>query len=102
MEISDKSEALKSFLGVSTLPGSTRSNRRLETAQPQAVLGGDQVSLSEAGAKAYDSAGHDGIRMEKVASVQQALLAGKYKVSAAKVADAVIESMLSDVSRLQS
>jgi anti-sigma28 factor (negative regulator of flagellin synthesis) len=102
MEISEKSEALKSFLGVSTLPASTRPNRRLETAQPHAAFTGDQVSLSAAGSKIHDSAGQGGMRMERVTAVQEALAAGTYGVSPLKVADKVIESMVSDASRPQS
>ena len=94
MEIRDKADALKAFLGVSTLPSSTRSSRRSENEQAPVALSGDQVTLSMAGSRVLDSTPQEGMRLDKVSAVQQALAAGTYSVAASKVADKVIESMV--------
>ena len=95
MEIRNNAEALKAFLGVSDVPGSAQTNRRADGGRAQVALSGDQVSLSEIGAKVLNSASQENVRLDKVSAVQEAIATGTYRVPAARVADTVIEAMLS-------
>jgi len=95
MEIRNNAEALKSFLGVSSSAAAkSLAIKRAEAEELQAIFAGDQATLSQVGTAVSGAAGLDGVRLYKVAAVQQALAAGTYNVSAAKVADKVIDSML--------
>jgi len=95
MEIRNNAEALKSFLGVSSSAAAkSLAIKRAEAEELQAIFAGDQPTLSQVGTAVSGAAGLDGVRLDKVAAVQQALAAGTYNVSAAKVADKVIDSML--------
>src|SRR3569833_2563920 len=95
MEIRNNAEALKSFLGVSSSAAAkSLAIKRAEAEELQAIFAGDQATLSQVGTAVSGAAGLDGVRLDKVAAVQQALAAGTYNVSAAKVADKVIDSML--------
>jgi flagellar biosynthesis anti-sigma factor FlgM len=93
MEIRNNAEALKAFLGVSTLSGNGQAARRTEMERSQAAFAGDEATLSEVGTEFSGAAGQQGVRMEKVVAVQQALAAGTYSVPASKVADKVIDAM---------
>ena len=95
MEIRNNAEALKSFLGVSSSAAAkSLAIKRAEAEELQAIFAGDQATLSQVGTAVSGAAGLDSVRLDKVAAVQQALAAGTYNVSAAKVADKVIDSML--------
>ena len=95
MEIRNNAEALKSFLGVSSSAGAkSPAIKRAEAEELRAIFAGDQATLSQVGTAVSGAAGLDGVRLDKVAAVQQALATGTYNVSAAKVADKVIDSML--------
>lgn len=94
MEIRNNAEALKAFLGVSTLSGHGQTTRRPEMERAQAAFGGDEATLSQAGTEFAGAAAREGVRMDKVVAVQQALAAGTYSVPATKVADKVIDAML--------
>lgn len=96
MEIRNNAEALKAFLGVSTSQ-SVRSPavRGSEAEEGQAAFKGDEARLSGLGAAMQSAASHDGVRLEKVAAVQQAIAAGTYKVASVEVADKMIDAMLS-------
>jgi negative regulator of flagellin synthesis FlgM len=50
--------------------------------------------LSSAGSEVSQAAGEDGVRMEKVASIQTAIAAGTYGVPASAVARKVVDAML--------
>ena len=98
MEIRNNAEALKSFLGVSSSAGAKSPViKRAEAEELQAIFAGDQATLSQVGTAVSGAAGLDGVRLDKVAAVQQALAAGTYNVSAEKVADKVIDSMLATI-----
>jgi len=95
MEIRNNAEALKAFLGVSSsqsMKGAAIRNPEAE--DPRGVFGGDQATLSDVGAAIQSGAGQDGVRMERVAAVQQALAAGTYSVASSRVADKMIDAML--------
>ena len=76
LEIRNNAEALKAFLGVSDLPGSAQTNRRADGGRAQVALSGDQVSLSEIGAKVLNSASQENVRLDKVSAVQEAIATG--------------------------
>jgi flagellar biosynthesis anti-sigma factor FlgM len=94
MEIRNNAEALKAFLGVSTLSGNGQTARRPEMERAQTAFGGDEATLSQVGTEFAGAAGQEGVRMDKVVAVQQALAAGTYSIPASKVADKLIDAML--------
>ncbi|WP_348261384.1 flagellar biosynthesis anti-sigma factor FlgM [Telmatobacter sp. DSM 110680] len=95
MEIRNNAEALKAFLGVSS-PASAQAQqvRSNESNTVQAGFAGDQATLSQAGTEVSQSAALEGVRADRVMTIQQALAAGTYNVPASAVADKVIDSML--------
>ena len=93
MDIRNSLDGLKSLFGVeSATPAAARpaQGRRVETG----VLGSDHATLSNAGSEGSQAAREDGIRADKVASVQAALAAGTYSVPASAVAAKVVDAML--------
>jgi flagellar biosynthesis anti-sigma factor FlgM len=93
MDIRNSLDGLKSLLGVeSTAPAATRQTRDLRA--DESALGSDRATLSSAGSEVSQASREDGVRMEKVASVQAALSAGTYDVPAAAVATKVVDAML--------
>ena len=95
MEIRNNAEALKAFLGVSS-SASTKSSttRGTEAEGLTPAFTGDMATLSEVGTAMQGALGHEGVRLDKVVAVQNALAAGTYCVSASKVADKLIDAML--------
>jgi negative regulator of flagellin synthesis FlgM len=95
MDIRSSLEGLKSILGT-TQSDSVASSARSEsaTSSSQSALTSDQATLSNAGSAVLDSSADSGIRMDKVTSIQAALSAGTYNVSAAAVATKLVDSML--------
>ena len=95
MEIRNNAEALKAFLGVSSSqPAKSPAVHGSEAEELRAAFKGDEARLSGLGAAMQSAAGHDAVRIDKVAAVQRALAAGTYNVAATEVADKMIEAML--------
>lgn len=95
MEIRNNTEALKAFLGVSSLaPTQAPQIRSSDSSAAQAAFDGDQATLSNAGTEVSQSAAQVGVRSDKVAAIQQARAAGTYNVPASVVAGKVIDAML--------
>lgn len=94
MDISSSLEGLRSLLGVnSTAPAATPA--RSSTPATDAIGPySDQATLSSAGSQVSEAASGDGVRMDKVASIQAALASGAYNVPASAVAGKLIDSML--------
>ena len=92
MEIRNSLEGLNSLLGINSSPPAAAEAR----SQPAGTgaLTGDQATLSSAASEMAHSAAGDGVRMDKVASIQAALEAGTYSVPASEVASKVVDSML--------
>ena len=61
---------------------------------PSEVLADDKAQLSAVATQVAQSAAVSDVRLDKVASIQSALQAGTYDVSAADVAKKIITSML--------
>ena len=94
MDIRNSLEGLKSLLGTApTAPASVQQTKSGATAG-SSVLGSDSATLSSAGREVSLTAAESGVRMDKVASIQAALEAGTYNVSASDVASKVVDSML--------
>jgi negative regulator of flagellin synthesis FlgM len=93
MEINNSLDSLKSLLGVSP-SASASTEPRSGGIVGGTGLGSDRATLSSAASEAAQSAGDDGVRMDKVASVQAALAAGNYSVPASAVASKLVDSML--------
>jgi len=95
MEIRNNADALKAFLGVSSSESlQSRAPRDAAADKGRPLLTGDEATLSGVGAAMQSAAEEDGVRFDKVAAVQKALAAGTYSVPPSKVADKVIESLL--------
>ena len=93
MDIRNSLDGLKSLLGVSQPVQSTPSARGSAPASSSA-LGSDRATLSNAASEVLQSAGEDGVRMDKVAGIQAALAAGSYNVPPAAVASKMVDAML--------
>jgi negative regulator of flagellin synthesis FlgM len=99
MEIRNNVEGLRTLLGVpstNTAQGpkgtqGTTGNSGSSAAAQQ--LPGDHATLSSAGTQAAQSGEGTGVRLDKVAAVQQALAAGTYSVSPRAVAGKVVDAM---------
>ena len=93
MEINNSYDSLKSLLGVNTSTSAQPASKGSATTGGSA-LGSDSATLSSAASQMSQSAGDDGVRMDKVASIQSALAAGKYNVPASAVASKMVDAML--------
>ncbi len=94
MDIRSSLEGLKSLLGTpEATPVQTQQQKSGATAGGSA-LSSDQATFSSAGSEVSQTAGGTEVRMDKVASIQAALAAGTYNVSASDVASKVVDSML--------
>ena len=93
MEIRSSLEGLKSLLGVN---GSTPAGPQpgASVAAAGGAFSADSATLSSAASGVAQTAGEDGVRTEKVASIQAALASGTYSVPAPAVASRVVDSML--------
>jgi flagellar biosynthesis anti-sigma factor FlgM len=93
MDVRNNMEGLRSLLGVQsnpTAPSSPRGGAQTGASE----LSGDRATLSSAGSEASLGSADDGVRMDKVASVQAALVAGTYYVPASAVAAKMVDAML--------
>lgn len=93
MDIRNSLDGLKSLLGVdSTAPVTARPTRNVKTEDN--AIGSDRATLSSAGSEVSQASLEEGVRSEKVASIQAALAAGTYNIPAKAVATKVVEAML--------
>jgi len=93
MDIRNNLDGLKSLLGVdSTALAASRPTRNARS--EESAIGNDSATLSPAASEISQAAQEDGLRADKVSSVQAALAAGTYNVSASAVAAKVIDAML--------
>jgi negative regulator of flagellin synthesis FlgM len=94
MDIRSSLEGLKSLLGTPAPAPATTNQPKSGATAGGSALSSDQAIFSSAGSEVSQTAGAEGVRMDKVASIQAALAAGTYNVSAGAVASKVVDSML--------
>ena len=93
MEILSNLDSLKTLLGVgSTAPSAAGARGSAVTAGNG--IGSDHATLSSTASEMSQSVGEDGVRMQKVSSIQAALAAGTYNVPQSAVASKLVDSML--------
>lgn len=93
MDISNSLDGLKSLLGVNqTAPSVPRGMSAATTTG--SALDSDRATLSSAGSEVSQAVSQEGVRTEKVASIQAALAAGTYNVPASAVASKIADAML--------
>ncbi len=93
MDIRNSLESLRSILGPSSAT-TPAAGPRTSTTRGTSTLGADQATLSCAGSEVSLTANADGVRMDKVASIQAALAAGTYNVPTEAVASRMVDAML--------
>jgi negative regulator of flagellin synthesis FlgM len=94
MDIRSGLDGLKSLLGTPVAAPNATQQPKSSTVGGGSALGSDRATLSSAGNEVSLTAGDPAVRMDKVASIQAALAAGSYDVSASAVASKVVDSML--------
>jgi negative regulator of flagellin synthesis FlgM len=94
MDIRSSLEGLKSLLGTPAPAPATTTQPKSSSTAGGSALSSDLATFSSAGNEVSQTAGDTGVRMDKVASIQAALTAGSYNVSAGAVASKVVDSML--------
>jgi flagellar biosynthesis anti-sigma factor FlgM len=93
MVIRNSLEGLNSLFGTSST-ASVGAAINTGATSNTSVLNSDSATLSSAASQMSQSAAEDGVRLDKVSTVQSALLAGTYQVSSAEVASKVVDAML--------
>lgn len=94
MEIRNGLEGLKSLLGVNSAAAPPAAQGKSAAAAQGGAFSADSATLSSAASQVAQTAGDDGVRMDKVASIQTALAAGSYSVPASAVASSLVSAML--------
>lgn len=92
MDIRSSLDGLKSLLGVT--PPTTTAPQRNNATVASGGTGSDRATLSDAGSEVSLTAADSGVRTDKVASIQAALVAGSYDVPASAVASKMVDAML--------
>lgn len=94
MDVRNGLGGLKSLLGINPASPASAGAAHAATASASTALGSDRATFSNAGSEVSQTMAAEGIRMEKVASIQAALADGSYDVPASKVAPKVVDAML--------
>lgn len=93
MDIRTSLEGLRTLLGVNQGAPAT-SQSKASVAAPGSSFDSDRATLSSAANEVSQAASDEGVRGDKVASVQAALAAGTYNVPASAVASRMVDAML--------
>jgi negative regulator of flagellin synthesis FlgM len=94
MDIRSSLEGLKSLFGTPEAASATTAQHKSGSTAGGSALSSDHATFSSAGSEVSQTTGDVGVRMDKVASIQAALAAGTYNISASAVASKVVDSML--------
>ncbi len=94
MDIRSNMEGLRSLLGVGSTPAAAAQAGKSGAPPQTSGLGSDLATLSSAASEMAQGTADGGVRMEKVAQVQQALAMGAYQVPAQAVATSLVDAML--------
>ena len=95
MDIRNSLEGLRTLLGVNATSSGATQGKSAPASSSGSGSMTDRATLSSAASEISDASSGEGVRMEKVAAVRQALAAGTYSVPASAVASKVVEAMLS-------
>ena len=93
MDIRNSLDGLRSLLGANPTVSSAPQGKG-GTTSAGSGFDNDRATFSSAASEVSQGASADNVRADKVASVQAALAAGTYNVTASAVASKVIDSML--------
>ncbi len=94
MDIRSSMDGLRSLLGVNPAEPPAAQPKGPAAAN-SGGLGSDRATLSSAASEVLETAAQDGVRMDKVAAIQAALVTGTYDVPASAVASKLVDAMLS-------
>ena len=94
MDIRNSLDGLRSLLGVNPTP-QPAAQPKGSTATTGSGFDSDRATFSAAGNEVSQALSDEGVRSEKVASIQLALAAGTYAVPASAVASKLVDAMLS-------
>jgi negative regulator of flagellin synthesis FlgM len=94
MDIRSSLDGLKSLLGVPPATTEAAQAKSSNTASSASGLGSDSATLSSAGSEVSLTAADDGVRTDKVATIQAAMASGTYNVPATEVASKIVDAML--------
>lgn len=94
MDINTSLEGLRSLLGLAPAETSTTQKTRSASAAAASGANGDRAVVSAAGSEVSLAASEQGVRADKVASIQSVLASGAYNVPASAVASKVVDAML--------
>jgi negative regulator of flagellin synthesis FlgM len=95
MDIRTGLEGLRTLLGVNQAAPATQQGKA-SAAAPGSNFDSDRATLSSAASEVSQAASDEGVRADKVASVQAALAAGTYNIPASAVASKMVDAMLSN------
>jgi flagellar biosynthesis anti-sigma factor FlgM len=93
MDIRNSLDGLRSLLGANPTAPSMPQGKGSTSAAPSS-FDSDRATFSSAANEVSQTASGEGVRADKVAAVQAALVAGTYDVPASAVASRMIDSML--------
>lgn len=94
MNMSSSLDGLRSLLGISSTQPTATPHRNSASTAPSSAVSSDLATVSNAGSEVSQALSSDGVRLDKVASIQAALAAGTYSVPASAVASRVMDAML--------
>jgi anti-sigma28 factor (negative regulator of flagellin synthesis) len=94
MDIRSSLDGLKALLGVAPATPASTPHAHDRNAPEGSTLTTDSATLSSAGSEVAQTVREGGVRPDKVAWVQAALIAGTYEVPASAVAAKVVDAML--------
>jgi negative regulator of flagellin synthesis FlgM len=94
MDIRNSLDGLRSLLGVNPTPQPAAQSKG-STVTTGSGFDSDRATFSAAGNEVSQALSDEGVRTEKVASIQSALAAGTYDVPASAVASKLVDAMLS-------
>jgi len=93
MDIRSSMDGLRSLLSVSQPPASQAQQVRQGPAADS--FSTDRATLSSAGSLVSQSLSDEGVRMDKVDAIRQAIAAGTYSTPPSAVASKMVDAMLS-------
>lgn len=94
MDIRNSLEGLRTLLGVNAAAPAATQTKNAQTSSIDSGVMADRATLSPAASEMSTAVAEEGVRMDKVAAVQQALASGSYQVPASAVASKMIDAML--------